>query len=75
MARWLKLLKEGKVVPFDASSVGLDAHQLTMLQELRIIFEGYTGSRWRTQAVLPEIYRTGLGFETFGDGRPRTDRH
>lgn len=68
----LKLLKEGKVVPFDASSVGLDAHQLTMLQELGIIFEDTQVPVGEPRLYLPEIYRTGLGFETSVTGRPRT---
>ena len=68
----LKQLKEGRVVPFDASSVGLDAQQLTILQELGIIFEDTQVPVGEPRLYLPEIYRTGLGFETSVTGRPRT---
>ncbi|MDD2728025.1 ParA family protein [Malikia sp.] len=68
----LKQLKEGRVVPFDASSVGLDAQQLTVLQELGIIFEDTQVPVGEPRLYLPEIYRTGLGFETSVTGRPRT---
>lgn len=68
----LKQLKEGRVVPFDASSVSLDAQQLTVLQELGIIFEDTQVPVGEPRLYLPEIYRTGLGFETSVTGRPRT---
>lgn len=68
----LKQLKEGRVVPFDAGSVGLDAQQLTVLQELGIIFEDTQVPVGEPRLYLPEIYRTGLGFETSVTGRPRT---
>lgn len=68
----LKQLKEGKVVPFEASLVGLDSQQLTVLQELGIIFEDMQVPAGEPRLYLPEIYRTGLGFETSVTGRPRT---
>lgn len=75
LRQWLEHLRqrqEARVVPFDASTVGLDSQQLTVLQELGIIFEDTQVPAGEPRLYLPEIYRTGLGFETSVTGRPRT---
>jgi MinD-like ATPase involved in chromosome partitioning or flagellar assembly len=60
-------------VPFSATQAGL-AHTpilLSALQEIGVIYEDIDGNLGEQRLFLPEIYRSGLGFETSAAGRPR----
>lgn len=60
-------------VPFSAAAMLLNNEQQAALQELGVIYEDTTaGGLGEARLYLPEIYRTGLGFETSVGGRPRT---
>lgn len=61
-----------KQIPFDAQEMGLDGKDLQALQELGVIFEDAKVPSGEPRLYLPEIYRTGLNFETSTGGRPRT---
>ncbi|MEY4980049.1 MAG: hypothetical protein RLZZ352_2319 [Pseudomonadota bacterium] len=61
-----------KQIPFDAQEMGLDIKALQALQELGVIFEDRKVPVGEPRLYLPEIYRTGLNFETSTAGRPRT---
>lgn len=57
-------------IPFSASSVGLQADELTALRELGVVYEDLDPSLGEKRLFLPEIYRAGLRFDLSG-GRPR----
>jgi len=61
-----------KQIPFDAQEMGLNGKDLQALQELGVIFEDAKVPSGEPRLYLPEIYRTGLNFETSTGGRPRT---
>ncbi|QTX21555.1 KGGVGR-motif variant AAA ATPase [Comamonas aquatica] len=57
-------------IPFSASSVSLQADELTALRELGVVYEDLDPSLGEKRLFLPEIYRAGLRFDLSG-GRPR----
>ncbi len=59
-------------MPFSQVSVHLTADLLVALQEIGVIYEDLDGDLGDERLFLPEIYRSGLGFETSAAGRPRT---
>ena len=61
-----------KQIPFDAKEMELNGKDLQALQELGVIFEDAKVPSGEPRLYLPEIYRTGLNFETSTAGRPRT---
>lgn len=61
-----------KQIPFDAQEMELNGKDLQALQELGVIFEDAKVPSGEPGLYLPEIYRTGLNFETSTGGRPRT---
>jgi len=73
---WRQSLQDANVterrVPFSASAMLLSNEQQTALQELGVIYEDTNASLGEARFYLPEIYRTGMGFETSVAGRPRT---
>jgi MinD-like ATPase involved in chromosome partitioning or flagellar assembly len=75
LKQWQKLLQELKPeerrVPFNASAVGLTPEILTALKELGIIYEDIDRLDEANRFYLPEIYRSGLGFQSASVGRPR----
>lgn len=75
LKRWQDLLKEIQPdelkVPFNATAVGLDTDMLTALKVLGIIYEDTDRISEPNRLYLPEIYRTGLGFQSSVGGRPR----
>ncbi|MDR2851722.1 MAG: ParA family protein [Burkholderiaceae bacterium] len=75
LKRWVELMNEKNIhslkVPFSAQQAGLDATLLNALQELGVIYEDKDGKLGEERLFLPEIYRTGLDFETSAAGRPR----
>lgn len=75
LRRWSEQMSEKKIrnlrVPFSAAQAGLDAGLLSALKEIGVIYEDLDGDLGEERLFLPEIYRTGLGFETSAAGRPR----
>ncbi|WP_447776506.1 ParA family protein [Pseudomonas chlororaphis] len=74
LREWVKLLKENTIsrkVPFSASAMQLNSDLLKSLQEIGIIYEDGDGDLGEERLFLPEIYRSGLGFDTSTTGRPR----
>lgn len=74
LREWLRLLKtntESRRVPFSASAMQLNPELLKKLQEIGIIYEDIDGNLGEERLFLPEIYRSGLQFETSMTGRPR----
>ena len=74
LREWLKLLKtitENRKVPFSATAMQLSPELLKKLQEIGIIYEDIDGNLGEERLFLPEIYRSGLRFETSMTGRPR----
>lgn len=72
---WIERLSgvtERKLVPFSAMNMQLGTGELIALQELGVIYEDTQVPASEARLYLPEIYRTGLGFETSVGGRPRT---
>ncbi len=63
---------ERKSVPFSAVNMKLESQDLISLQELGVIYEDTQVPVSEPRLYLPEIYRTGLRFETSVGGRPRT---
>lgn len=59
-----------KTVPFNASSVGLNADMSKALQELGVVFEDKKKEA-EDRFYLPESYRTGLGFQLTATARPK----
>lgn len=72
---WTQLLKQNGVrslrVPFSQESVCLTVELLVALQDIGVIYEDLDGKLGDERLFLPEIYRSGLGFETSATGRPR----
>ncbi len=58
-------------VPFSAAQAGLSSELLAALQELGVVYEDLDGNLGEERLFLPEIYRSGLGFDTSAAGRPR----
>lgn len=74
LREWLKLLNknsENRRVPFSAYTMQLSPELLKKLQEIGIIYEDIDGDLGDERLFLPEIYRSGLRFETSMTGRPR----
>nr|WP_295079119.1 hypothetical protein [uncultured Roseateles sp.] len=75
LRKWSELMTEKHIrnlkVPFSAAQAGLDASTLSTLQEIGVIYEDLDGKLGEERLFLPEIYRSGLGFETSAAGRPR----
>lgn len=72
---WIERLHhvvERKLVPFSAVNMMLESKDLIALQELGVIYEDTQVPVTEARLYLPEIYRTGLGFDTSVGGRPRT---
>lgn len=73
---WWQRLKDQDIterrVPFSASAMQLTNEEQVALQELGVIYEDTNAALGEERLYLPEIYRTGLGFETSVAGRPRT---
>lgn len=76
LRKWISLMEEGGVrklrVPFSQSEARLDPSLLSALQEIGVIYEDLDSDFGEERLFLPEIYRSGLGFETSAAGRPRT---
>ena len=58
-------------VPFSMQQAQLDTTLLSALQEIGVIYEDLDGKLGEERLFLPEIYRTGLRFDTSAAGRPR----
>lgn len=58
-------------VPFSQKSVNLTTELLEALKEIGVIYEDLDGKLGDERLFLPEIYRSGLKFETSAAGRPR----
>jgi cellulose biosynthesis protein BcsQ len=75
LKKWSDLMAEKQIrnlrVPFSAAQAGLDPSMLGTLQEIGVIYEDLDGKLGEERLFLPEIYRSGLGFETSAAGRPR----
>ena len=75
LKKWSDLMAERQIrnlkVPFSAAQAGLDTSMLGTLQEIGVIYEDLDGKLGDERLFLPEIYRSGLGFETSAAGRPR----
>jgi MinD-like ATPase involved in chromosome partitioning or flagellar assembly len=75
LRKWAEQLTQQQIrnlkVPFSAKQAGLDAGLLGVLQEIGVIYEDLDGNLGEERLFLPEIYRSGLGFETSAAGRPR----
>lgn len=75
LRKWSELMSQKQIrklkVPFSAAEAGLNADLLTALQDIGVIYEDLDGNLGEERLFLPEIYRTGLGFETSAAGRPR----
>lgn len=76
LRKWMTKMEEhgirGLKVPFSREQAQLDTNLLSALQELGVIYEDLDGNLGEERLFLPEIYRSGLGFETSAAGRPRT---
>lgn len=72
---WVEAMEHQNIrnlrVPFSAAQAGLDSSLLAALQALGVIYEDLDGNFGEDRLFLPEIYRSGLGFETSATGRPR----
>lgn len=78
LRNWTEVMSQQHIrnlkVPFSAAQAGLcgeSADLLAVLQELGVIYEDLDGNLGEERLFLPEIYRSGLGFETSAAGRPR----
>lgn len=75
LRQWTKLMEENGIrklkVPFSMEQAQLDQKLLGVLKEIGVIYEDTDGDLGDDRLFLPEIYRTGLGFETSAAGRPR----
>jgi hypothetical protein len=76
LKNWVRLLQQNNArslrVPFSQEDVYMSADLLAALQEIGVIYEDLDGDLGDERLFLPEIYRSGLGFETSAAGRPRT---
>lgn len=75
LRKWTKLMARQEIrnpkVPFSAKQAALDPSLLKSLQEIGVIYEDLDGKQGEERLFLPEIFRSGLGFETSAAGRPR----
>ncbi|ALZ75679.1 ParA family protein [Rheinheimera sp. F8] len=77
LRRWSEVMTNQNIrnlsVPFSANQAGLVQLPtlLIALQEIGVIYEDIDGNLGAQRLFLPEIYRSGLGFETSAAGRPR----
>jgi hypothetical protein len=76
LRKWIALMKENSIrklrVPFSQAEAQLEPNLLAALQEIGVIYEDLDSDFGEDRLFLPEIYRSGLGFETSAAGRPRT---
>lgn len=76
LKKWTELMEQQGVrnlkVPFSLEQAQLDRGLLSSLQEIGVIYEDVEGNLGEERLFLPEIYRSGLGFDTSAAGRPRT---
>jgi cellulose biosynthesis protein BcsQ len=76
LKKWTDLMEEQGIrnlrVPFSMEQALLTPALLGSLQEIGVIYEDVDGNLGEERLFLPEIYRSGLGFETSAAGRPRT---
>lgn len=76
LRRWIALMEEHGVrklkVPFSQADAQLEPGLLSALKEIGVIYEDLDSEFGEERLFLPEIYRSGLGFETSAAGRPRT---
>lgn len=76
LAKWMKLMEDSNVrslkVPFSQAEAQLTPDLLRALREIGVIYEDQNNKLGDERLFLPEIYRSGLGFETSVVGRPRT---
>lgn len=72
---WTQLLKQNGAsslrVPFSREGVYLSVELLGALQDIGVIYEDFDGELGDERLFLPEIYRSGLGFDASATGRPR----
>ncbi len=75
LRRWTELMQQAGVrnlkVPFSLEQAKLDGRLLALLQDIGVVYEDLDGNLGDERLFLPEIYRTGLGFDTSAAGRPR----
>ena len=75
LRKWIDIMADNHIhnvkVPFGTLDTKLDAALLNSLQEIGVIYEDTDGDLGEDRLFLPEIYRSGLGFETSAGGRPR----
>jgi len=75
LRKWTERMEQDGIrnlnVPFSMQQAQLDITLLRALQEIGVIYEDLEGKFGEERLFLPEIYRTGLGFETSAAGRPR----
>ncbi|OZB57168.1 MAG: ATPase [Halothiobacillus sp. 14-56-357] len=75
LRKWSEIMTQQHIrnlrVPFSAAQAGLAPPLLSTLQEIGVIYEDLDGNLGEERLFLPEIYRSGLGFETSAAGRPR----
>ncbi len=75
LKQWQDLLEsikpEDRKVPFSATAVKLTPDLLTALKELGVIYEDIDRQQEENRFYLPEIYRSGLRFQSVAVGRPR----
>jgi len=76
LKKWTDLMTDQGIrklkVPFSQEQAGLTPDLLRSLQEIGVIYEDVDGNLGDERLFLPEIYRSGLGFDTSAAGRPRT---
>lgn len=75
LRKWKQIMQKEGVklvkVPFSQTAVHLTPDLLVALQEIGVIYEDLDGDLGEDRLFLPEIYRSGLGFQTSATGRPR----
>ena len=75
LRNWVEVMTQRQIrnlkVPFSAAEAGLSSELLAALQELGVVYEDLDGNLGEARLFLPEIYRSGLGFDTSAAGRPR----
>ncbi len=71
LAQLANVAPETRKAPFNADAAGLNTEQQSQLKEPGIIYEDTERANEAERFYLPEIYRTGLGFQLAAAGRPR----
>lgn len=75
LRKWMEIMEQEGIrnlkVPFSMQQARLDTNLLNALQDIGVIYEDLDGKLGEERLFLPEIFRTGLGFETSAAGRPR----